>query len=79
MGRLAPDLELAVEADAAAGRGAGEDVQGGIAQGLVALLLLAVVVVVMVPLLGQTGGRGGERDGGAGEERDQGAKASHDG
>jgi len=78
MGRLAPDLELAVEADAAAGRGAGEDVQGGIAQGLVALLLLAVVVVMM-PLLGQTGGRGGERDGGAGEERDQGAKASHDG
>jgi hypothetical protein len=35
MGRLAPDLELAVEGDPAAGRGTGEDVQCGIAQGLI--------------------------------------------
>jgi len=33
MGRLAPDLELAVEADAAAGGGAGKDMQGGVAEG----------------------------------------------
>jgi hypothetical protein len=70
MGRLAPDLELALEADATAGRGAGEDVEGGIAQrpGSALLLLLAVVVVMVVlVLLGQAGGRRGERDGGAGE------------
>jgi hypothetical protein len=70
MGRLAPDLELALEADATAGRRAGEDVEGGIAQGpgSALLLLLAVVVgTVVLVLLGHSGGRRGERDGGAGE------------
>jgi hypothetical protein len=43
------------------------------------LLLLAVVVMAVVPLIRQSVGRDGERDGGAGDERDQGAEASHDG
>ncbi|HEX4626201.1 MAG TPA: hypothetical protein VH231_17275 [Solirubrobacteraceae bacterium] len=53
MGGLPTDLQPAVEADAAAGRRAGEDVEAGIGQGPSSplLLLLAVVVVVVVLLL----------------------------
>lgn len=53
MGGLPTDLQPAVEADAAAGRRAGEDVEAGVAQGASSplLLLLAVVVVVVVLLL----------------------------
>jgi hypothetical protein len=95
VGCLATDLQSAVEADAAAGRRAGEDVEARVAQWLVPLLLLAVVVVLLLlldhvsllllavvmvlALLGQAGGGGREDDGGAGHERDQGAKADHDG
>jgi hypothetical protein len=52
VGRLAADLQFAVEADAATGRGAGENVEGGVCQWLVApLLLLALAVVVVPPVL----------------------------
>ena len=51
MGGLPTDLQPAVEADAAAGRRAGEDVEAGIGQALAPLLLLLLAVVVVVLLL----------------------------